>query len=467
MSSNGTINVQRYNAPKKNGNKSIGCFTSLCKGEDNLMQDNKNSSEIVPNPNIKSTFSSYHNEDNLNKDLNLFIEKYKTKIKIEKINFVQIFNIFMNYKYNFTKSDFILYDTRDDLKEKNQTQFLKQFPKINYNIKELENFSKNRIEKLFRFIHDKKIIFILKDSKEENSFDIIEKFLIFFFANSNKYKIDTLYILNQYITKNEEQEISKENNNNENNNNENKIKLTYSEYLNYYIDEDLLYDYSPKILIDSSDIKSANLNYNKEIVNNSYIFFDMFIHHENKEFNNKKPLIKISSKFEVNYLSDKNTEETDIFLNFIYKFNIIYIINFILIEEVDYNINKKTSTYIWHCESKRNKALNEDKKSLIKQKNILIPKKMEFNEYYKIIRNDFISILEEVKEEIISNNCVLFQFDEQIEYIFLMKFIYIIIFKVTGLSFDNIYEYLKIKFVDLSKESLIKDKKLEFLNILI
>ena len=128
MSSNGTINVQRYNAPKKNGNKSIGCFTSLCKGEDNLMQDNKNSSEIVPNPNIKSTFSIHHNEDNLNKDLNLFIEKYKTKIKIEKINFVQIFNIFMNYKYNFTKSDFILYDTRDDLKEKNQTQFLKQFP---------------------------------------------------------------------------------------------------------------------------------------------------------------------------------------------------------------------------------------------------------------------------------------------------------------------------------------------------
>lgn len=461
MSSNGTINVQRYNAPKKNGNKSIGCFTSLCKGEDNLMQDNKNSSEIVPNPNIKSTFSIHHNEDNLNKDLNLFIEKYKTKIKIEKINFVQIFNIFMNYKYNFTKSDFILYDTRDDLKEKNQTQFLKQFPKINYNIKELENFSKNRIEKLFRFIHDKKIIFILKDSKEENSFDIIEKFLIFFFANSNKYKIDTLYILNQYITKNEEKVISKENNN------ENKIKLTYNEYLNYYIDEDLLYDYSPKILIDSSDIKSANLNYNKEIINNSYIFFDEFIHHENKEFNNKKPLIKISSKFEVNYLSDKNTEETDIFLNFIYKFNIIYIINFILIEEVDYNINKKTSTYIWHCESKRNKALNEDKKSLIKQKNILIPKKMEFNEYYKIIRNDFISILEEVKEEIISNNCVLFQFDEQIEYIFLMKIIYIIIFKVTGLSFDNIYEYLKIKFVDLSKENLIKDKKMEFLNILI
>ena len=462
MSSNGTINVQRYNVPKKNGNKSIGCFTSLCKGEDNLMQDNKNSSEIVPNPNIKSTFSIHHNEDILNNDINLFIEKYKTKIKIEKINFVQIFNIFMNYKYNFTKSDFILCDTREDLKEKNQAQFLKQFPKINYNIKELENFSKNRIEKLFKFIHDKNIIFILKDSKEENSFDIIEKFLIFFFANSNKYKIDTIYILNQYITKIEEKEISKEKNNNEN-----KIKLTYNEYLNFYIDEDLLYDYSPKILLDSSDIKSANLNYNKEIINNSYIFFDVFVHQENKEFNNKKPLIKISSKFEMNYLSDKNTKETDIFLNFIYKFNIIYIINFILIEDVDYNINKKTSTYIWHCESKRNKALNEDKKSLIKQKNILIPKKIEFNEYYKIIRNEFISILEEVKEEIISNNCVLFQFDEQIEYIFLMKFIYIIIFKITGLSFDNIFEYLKINFVDLSKESSVKDKRIEFLNILI
>ena len=92
---------------------------------------------------------------------------------------------------------------------------------------------------------------------------------------------------------------------------------------------------------------------------------------------------------------------------------------------------------------------------------------MEFNEYYKIIHNEFIPLLEELLDQIINNNCILIQFDEKIEYIFMMKFIYIIIFRITGLTFDNIFEYLKINFVDLSKESSIKDKKDEFLNVLV
>ena len=464
MSSNGTINVQRYPNPRKNTNRSVGCFTSLCKGEDNLIHDNKNSSEIVPNPNIKSTFSIHYNNDQLNIDLNAFIEKYKTKIKIEKINFVQIYNIFMNYKYNFTRSEFILCDIRNDLKEKNQALFLKQFPQINYNIKELEILSKNRLIKFFKFINNKKIIFILKDSKEENSIDTIEKFVIFFLANSNNCKIDTIYILNQYITKFDDKNSTKDS---KNNNKENENKINYNEYLTYFIDEDLLYEYSPKILIDSSDIKSGNLNYNDEIINNSYIFYTIFAHNENKEFNIKKPQIKLNTKFEPNYLSNDNTEETDIYLNFIYKFKIIYIINFIYTEEFENGINKKISKYIWHSETKINKALNEEKKNLIKQKNILIPKNLEFIDYYKIIRNDFIPLLEEIKDQIIENNCVLIQFDDEIEYIFLMKFIYIIIFKVTGLGFSNIFDYLKINFFDINQEQLINERKDEFMKLLV
>ena len=77
MSSNGTINIQRYPNPRKGKNSSVGCFTSLCKGEENLLHDNKNSSEIVPNPNIKSSFSIHINNDQLNTDINLLIEKYK------------------------------------------------------------------------------------------------------------------------------------------------------------------------------------------------------------------------------------------------------------------------------------------------------------------------------------------------------------------------------------------------------
>ena len=459
MSSNGTINVQRYD-PKKNNNKSIGCFTSLCKGEDNLVSDNKNSSEIVTNPNIKSSFTISYNEDKLNNDINIFIEKYKPQIKLEKINFMQIYNIFMTYKFNFTKSDIVLCDTREENKEKNQALFLKHFPQINYNIKQLEVLDKNRLKNFFKFLKNKSVIFILKNSKEENPIDVLEKFVIFFLANKNNLNINTIYILAQYITKTIIDEKEAKENDNEN-------KLSYYDYIYDFIDEDLLYIYSPKILINSKDIKSVNLNYNSEIINNSYIFFDTFDHSEAKDFNNKKPQFKLSNKFDVNYLSNKETLETDIYLNFISKFNIIYIMNFIVIDEVDYSINKKNSKYIWHCETKRNKTVNENRKSLIKQKNILIPKNIEFFEYYKIIHKEFIALTEELKDQVINNNCVLLQFDETIDYLFMMKLIYIITFRVTGLNFDNIFEYLKANFADLNKEITIKDKKDEFVTFLV
>jgi hypothetical protein len=271
--------------------------------------------------------------------------------------------------------------------------------------------------------------------------------------------------LNQYLKKFDEEKIIKDSKNNKEN--ENKNKIFYNEYLTYFIDEDLLYEYSPKILIDSSDIKSSNLNYNDEIINNSYIFYAVFSHNENKEFNNKKNQININSKFEANYLSNKTTEKTDIYLNFIYKFNIAYIINFIFTEEFENSINKKTSKYIWHSETKINKVLNVDNKKLIKQKNILIPKNMEFIDYYKIIRNEFTPLLEEIQDQIIDNNCILVQFDDKIENIFLMKFIYIIIFKITGLSFENIFSYLKINFFDINQESLTNEQKEEFIKLLV
>ena len=67
--------------------------------------------------------------------------------------------------------------------------------------------------------------------------------------------------MNQYITKYEEKEVTK-GKSDENN----ETKISYGKHLNYFIDEDLLYNYSPKVLVNSSDIQSANLNYNNEII---------------------------------------------------------------------------------------------------------------------------------------------------------------------------------------------------------
>ena len=113
ISGNGAvyISIKKKNISKNK--KSVGCFTSLCKGEDDIVIENKNSSEIVPFPQVKSSFCISHKNDKLNNDLNTIIDKYKYKLKLQKINFEQIYNIFMNYAYDFTKCNFIICDTEN------------------------------------------------------------------------------------------------------------------------------------------------------------------------------------------------------------------------------------------------------------------------------------------------------------------------------------------------------------------
>jgi hypothetical protein len=445
ISGNGTTYITKRKSNNNKNKKSAGCFTSLCKGEDDIDIDNKNSSEIVPIPQIKSSYCFHHNSDKLNTDLNILIDKYKDKLKIQKINYEQIYNIFMNYTYDFTRCNFIMCDTRELSTERIQL-FIKKFPQINYNIKQL--MKKEKMTKMLNFLKNKNIIFILKD---ETSLDILEKFIIIFLANEINVSIQSIYILSQFI-----QKYSETNTDNASN--------IYINYLYYFIDEDLLYDYSPKILINSSDIKSSSINYNNNL-NNAYIFFDTFSSNELKNKNNNN--LKIINKFDINYLNNKNVLEKDIFLNFISNFKIEYILNFLNLTESNNIINRKNVKYIIHNEGKRNKTTKEDKKTTIKQKIIYIPKNIEFDEFYKIIHNDFVPLIEEFKDQIVKNNCILIQFDNSIDNLFMLKLIYIIIFRITGLTFDNIYSYLKCNFFELSNETFIKVKKNEILNFLV
>ena len=45
--------------------------------------------------------------------MRLFFNLYKEKLKIQIINFEQIYNIFMNYAYDFKKSNFVVCDARE------------------------------------------------------------------------------------------------------------------------------------------------------------------------------------------------------------------------------------------------------------------------------------------------------------------------------------------------------------------
>ena len=446
--SNNDTKIRKVNSNKPK--RTTSCLGSLCNDSANVEESqNKFQSQMVPNniPKIKSTYNIYHKTDKLNNDLNELIEKYNYKLKIKKRNYVQLYNIFMNYIYDFTKSNFVICDTREELRERNQI-FLKKFHQINYTLKEIETMTDERLIRFSNFLNNKNIIFILKD---ESSINILEQYIIFFIANINEshFMLKNIYILSEYI-----KEYNKDNISN----------IAYLENLYYFIDEDIIYNYSPKILINSNDIKSSSLNYNNPNSNNAYVFINKYSHAANINQDKKDNNNKIINKFDINYICNKNTEEPDTFLNFVSKFNIYYILNFILLNE---DINKKNIKYITHSEAKRNKVEKEEKKSLIKQKNVSIPKNMAFEEFYKIIKNEFLSILEEFKNQIEENNCVLIQFDDSIDISLKYKLIYIIIFRLTGLTFDEIFNYLICNFYDIENELLCESKKEEIINLLV
>jgi hypothetical protein len=428
---------------KSNNRKPSSCFGSLCNDSQSLTNQSRIQPEPENFPKIKSIYNIYEKNDKLNNNINELIAKYNENIMIKKINYIQLYNLFMNFIYDFTKSNYIICDTREKTNERNQI-FLKKFSQINFTIRQIEMMNEGRSDKFRNFLKNKKIIFILKD---ESSLDILEKYIIYFIANNynNNIIIKEIYILNEYI------QTYKENN----------ISNSYLEYLYYFIDEDTLYNYSPKILINCQDIKSSNINYNDQNKNNAFVFINSYPHIFNSE-NNKNNNI---NKFDINYLCDKNIEETDIFLNFMAKFKIHYIFNFISSNEN--NINKQNIKFITNSEEKRNKIKDEEKKSLIKQKNVTIPKDMAFEQFYGNIKNELICLIEEFKNQVIQNNCILIQFDDNIDILFKYKLLYIIAYRITGLSFDDIFNYLNTNFFDIENNSLILSKKNDISNLLI
>ena len=243
---------------------------------------------------------------------------------------------------------------------------------------------------------------------------------------------------------------------------ENQINISYLEQLYFFLDEDALYKYTPKILINSIDIKSGYINYENNALHNALTFVSQYPHEVNIDAKN----IHLN-QLDINYICNQELEEENIFLKFFAKFNIESILNFISLEEND-NENNNNSGLITHCKEKRNKIKNEEHKTLIKQKNISIPKRIkDFSEFYNIIQSDFDNIIKEFQDEIINNNCIIIEFDDDINEKIKMKMLFIIIYKITKLSFEDIENYLKSNYFILQSEEDIWPNKNEietFLN---
>ena len=90
-----------------------------------------------------------------------------------------------------------------------------------------------------------------------------------------------------------------------------------------------------------------------------------------------------------------------------------------------------------------------------------------FEEFFFKIKNEFLSVLEDFKNQIVQNNCILIQFDDNIDILFKYKLIYIIIFRLTGLIYDDIFNYLKCNFYDIDNQSIVEPNKDEIIKLLV
>ena len=419
------IKASIYNRQKK---PTTSCIGTICCESNKNYSSIKNPISIINNPSIRSTYNINYKNGPINEYIDSLISNNQSPIPLQKINFIQLYNIFMNYAYDFTKSDFIVCDARKD-NEKKQI-FLKKFYQINFLPQQVESMQEERMNKFKNYLKNKNIIFILKD---EASFEVLEQFITIFSIHYD-FHLKNIYILCEPIKNNEERQINE----------------SYMEDLNLFIDEDALYDYSPKILINSIDIKSCNLNYENNLSHNALIFISSYPHKANVKNNNRNNIYL--NKLDINNICDEDLNENNIFLNFFSKFKIESILNFIA-EENDENNNNPG--IITHSEAKRKKINGEEHRISIKQKNISLPKNLiDFGQYYNSIENDFDSIIEEFKYQIVNNNCIIIEFDDEIKSNIKMKFLFIIVNKITGLCFEDIESYLKINFFILDKQNI-------------
>lgn len=369
---------------------------------------------------IESTFTIRYNDDELNTKINELIKKYNTSYKIGKINYEQLYNLFLNYKFDFTNSNYIIVDTRKQI-IKTKQYFLNKFPKINYSIDEFNYLNHQRKSNLLNFIKNKTVIFILDNI---DSLISVEKYISFTIINNNA---NNILILTQFI---EEY-------------NDTRIENTFKEHLYHFIEEDIFYDYIPSILLNAKDIKSYHIN-NKITTNNSFVFINLYSNENN---------------FDIKYLCNKDIDENDIYYKFITKFKIFYILNISLAIKDEKKNNKINNNIVYH-ESKRKKTNNEEKKEKIVQVSILCRDDINFNAYFEEIKNEFNQIMEDLINQIVSNNCVLIQFNEQIDNLIRNKFIFYIVNKITGLSFEKSIKYFKCNFLNVLNKNSDNDKEI-------
>ena len=349
------------------------------------------------------TFNTEKNE--LNTAIDRMINEFNSlmKDKLSKINLEQIYNIYLQYKFDFHECNYIILDMRKEKKE----SFLKRFKTINYTVKELDE---HKITNFKKFLNEQNLIIILTN---EDTTEFMEYLNIFL---ANNFNIKNIYILDSNL----------------NNGNFCQCK----QFIYSYIDDYLMIDYLPYILLSMKNF--INLN------SQQYLFY-----HEIDEdgFRN-------DNYFSQEYLTKKGLNtKNDKVLTFLKDFKIEIILKI-------YEGENKSEV----IEFERKKLECEEKKKILMTimnlniKNICQDNIKQLNEYFKAIKYEL------TKNE----KCVLIQFNKNFNKKLLMKIIIVMIFKITKIKIEKMLEYMNKNFTSIfdNINLIYEEDKIEIDNIL-
>ena len=83
------------------------------------------------------------------------------QIKTKKISLIEIYNLTIYFKDNYTQSEYLLFDMRRSAEQKED--FLKKMNHINYTYKQIKDMKDKKLENFRTFLDNKKIIFIISE----------------------------------------------------------------------------------------------------------------------------------------------------------------------------------------------------------------------------------------------------------------------------------------------------------------
>lgn len=142
------------------------------------------------------------------KELELIIFKIQSLFeeKTKKISQIELYNIAIFYQDNYTRSNYVIYDTRRSSEQKED--YLKKMKHVNYTYNQINSMKGEKLENFRKFLNNKKIIFIISErylkkenrKRRPNPFDIIS---LLFDINSNL----TIYLLSDTLIEEETPKI--------------------------------------------------------------------------------------------------------------------------------------------------------------------------------------------------------------------------------------------------------------------